>query len=259
MKHLRQLLILTAALGWLPHLGIASAQQSDLRAIVDHRGEVVLCLLKGEIQFADRCAGAGRLTIVQPIRNGNIRWRTASGTVTLENETPQNPDCALSRARWDPKAERTTSAGKSIEAVDPVAVLLQMSKHPDVVHFAEQDVTAFALDLDNDGEQEIVFIASNVRRVAEANEKTGQPQQYAIMGGVLGKNAEYPSTFFFGRGEYIGATDAIGRAAIVGVVSISPSTQEIALLVETGDKSQALVRVRRGSLQRIETYSSRCD
>ena len=64
------------------------AQTADLSAVVTQKGDVVLCLLKGEILFSDRCSGSGRLTIVQPIKHGSIVWRYATGVVKLENESP---------------------------------------------------------------------------------------------------------------------------------------------------------------------------
>ena len=67
---------------------------------MEQNGCVVLCLREGEILFSDRCAGSGRLNIVQPIAEGRVVWKTVRGSIALENET-SNPDCALSRARWD--------------------------------------------------------------------------------------------------------------------------------------------------------------
>ena len=41
----------------------SAQQQSDFHAIVEPDGKVVLCLTKGELLFADKCAGTGRLTL----------------------------------------------------------------------------------------------------------------------------------------------------------------------------------------------------
>jgi hypothetical protein len=114
-------LALTSVAGASP-LRLA-AQEAGLHAIVERDGTVVLCLARAQLLFADRCAGAGQLTIVQPMQEGAVVWRTAVGTIVIENESPQNPDCALSRAKWDPKAERTISSGKKIQAIDPSWVL----------------------------------------------------------------------------------------------------------------------------------------
>ena len=157
----------------------SNAQQPDLHAIVEPSGAVVLCILGGEILFADRCEGAGQLTIVQPIEEGPVVWRVATGTVTLENEAPTNPDCALSRAKWDPKTEQTVCTGKQIRNVEPVAVLTQLSKitsaagavHQLTANLTPADLTAFALDLDSDGLEEIIFVASSVKRSNDEFEK----------------------------------------------------------------------------------------
>jgi hypothetical protein len=106
----------------------SNAQQVELHAIVQPSGAVVLCILRGEILFADRCEGTGRLTIVQPAEEGPVVWRVATGTVTMENDAPQNPDCAVSRAKWDPKSEQTVPAGKRIRKVEPVAVWAQINE-----------------------------------------------------------------------------------------------------------------------------------
>lgn len=238
-------------------LKVVSAQLSDLHAIVESDGKVVLCLLRGEILFSDRCEGTGRLTIVQSIKEGPIVWRSASGTVAMENDSPQNPDCALSRAKWDPKSERTTSSGKRIRNVEQAMLPLMRKAFPNVANLQEGDIKAFALDLDNDGKDEIIFSASNVDRIAKLQEKSGGSFPYVLLGGILNPS---PAVFHFEGGEYSGGTDAIGHININGIVPIAASTGEIALLIETrsfGD-TQDLIRFRQSAIQRIETIKFRC-
>jgi hypothetical protein len=64
------------------------ANAAEFYSVVERDGTVALCLSKGSILFSDRCAGDGRLTIVEPIREGAVVWRSVAGTVSLENETP---------------------------------------------------------------------------------------------------------------------------------------------------------------------------
>jgi hypothetical protein len=243
---------------------IARAQQADFHAIVEPGGEVVLCVSSGDILFPDQCAGSGELMIVQPIQEGPITWRSASGNVALENQSPQNRDCALSRAKWDKRTERTAVSGKTVRKVDPAMVLARLDeKHtPRYADLLEVDIEAFALDLDNDGSEEIVFSASNVRRLVELHEKSQQTYPYVVMGGIVAKTSRLPTLFYFESGEYSGGTDTIGRLSIKGVTPIAARTGEISLLVATGRGvagDQMLVRYRSGNVQRLETFEFRCN
>ena len=85
--------------------------------------------------------------------------------MSRENEAPNS--CALSHAKWDPKAEKVISTGRKITKTDRVALLQRLSqmKVPGAAELIEDDITAFALDLDNDGKQETVFTASNLTRL----------------------------------------------------------------------------------------------
>src|SRR6516165_3094679 len=86
------------------------ANAAEFYSVVERNGTVVLCLSNGSILFSDRCAGDGRLTIVEPIKEGTVVWRSVTGTVSFENETT----CALSHAKWDPKTEKVISTGRKI-------------------------------------------------------------------------------------------------------------------------------------------------
>ena len=244
-------------------------QESDLYAIVERNGTVVLCLSKAQILFADRCAGTGQLMIVQPVQEGEVVWRTVTGTIVIENESPQNPDCALSRAKWDPNNERAISSGKRIRKVDPEGILTPLKRERFIkAELIEGDINAFAVDLDNDGKDEIIFSASNLERIARLNEKTGETYPYVVMGGIARPTPRlpnsfngFPSTFHFDQGEYDGGTDAIGLLVIKGVVPIAAESGDIALLVTSGNGfsgTQDLIRYR-GVVQRIETIERRCD
>jgi hypothetical protein len=153
----------------------APASAAEFYAIVERNGTVALCLSNGAILFPDRCAGNGRLTIVEPIKEGTVVWRSAIGTVSLENEAPNNPQCALGHAKWDSKAEKVVSTGRKITKTDRIVFLKRLNKSlPEGAQIIEDDVTAFALDLDDDGRQEIVFVASNLTRVADQWGETRQ-------------------------------------------------------------------------------------
>jgi hypothetical protein len=238
------------------------AHAADFYAIVGRNGAVLLCLAKGSILFSDRCAGEGRLTIVEPMREGTVVWRSVTGTVSLE---PPNAGCAESRAKWDPKAENVISTGKKITKADRAAVLkrLSLGKITEGADLTEEDVTAFALDLDNDGKDEIVFVASNLMRVAKLWERDKQTRPYATFAGILPARTDlnYPDLFYTDHGDYLGGTDAIGSVVLEGVVSLSPGTGEIGLLVTAGpasDGKQTLIRYRYSSVQRIETIRFIC-
>jgi hypothetical protein len=244
-----------------------SLQEPNLYAIAERDGSVVLCLSKAQILFADRCAGTGRLMIVQPVQEGEIVWRTAVGTIAIESEPNQNPDCGVSRAKWSPRDERAVPSGKRIRKVDPSSLLTPLNKQRVIkAPLLADDISAYSLDLDNDGKDEIIFTASNLDRVSRLNEKTGEESPYVVMGGIT-KAAflafgGFPSTFYFEQGEYTGGTDAIGQVMLKGVVPIAPETGEIALLVLNGNGSdgmQDLIRFRGGLVQRIQTIQRRCD
>jgi hypothetical protein len=241
---------------------VAPAQQPELHAIVERDGTVVLCILNGEILFSDRCAGNGRLMIVQPIEEGEVVWRSAFGTVVMENESPQNPDCALSRAKWDPTTEHAIPTGKRIRKV-PTARALPLLVEKWAGLLTESDISAFTLDLDNDGLDEMIVSASNVMRVASLHEQTGQSYRYLVIGSILRptrKGRAYGSLFAHDEGTYEGGTDAIIGVEFKGVVPIAPGTGEIALLVRAGNMfrlMQDIVRFRE-EVQRIETILARC-
>jgi len=243
------------------------ANAAEFYSVVERNGTVVLCLSNGSILFSDRCAGDGRLTIVEPAKEGRVVWRSATGTVSLENETP-NTQCALSRAKWDPKTEKAISTGRQITKTDRAALLQRLSRRklPGAAEFIEDDITAFALDLDNDGKQEIVFVASNLTRVAKLWEQAPDSDitthAYATYAGVLSGWSDFPALFYSDHGDYRGGTDAIGSVTIKGVVSLSPGTGEIALLIAAGsglDGKQTLVRYRNGIVQKIETIQFICN
>jgi len=136
---------------------------AEFYAVVERTGTVALCLSKGALLFADRCEGNGRLSIVQPVKEGTVVWRSAMGTVSLENDTP-NTECALSRAKWDPKSEEVISTGRKIGKIDRTDLLKRLKhcllKEDEVV---EDDIIAFALDLDNDGKRRqcLLHLVSN--------------------------------------------------------------------------------------------------
>jgi hypothetical protein len=241
-----------------------AVRAAEFYAVVEQDGTVVLCLSKGALLFADRCEGSGRLSIVQPIKEGAVVWRTATGTVTLENDSP-NPECALGRAKWDRKSEEVISTGRKITKADRSDLLKRLKilllKDADVV---EEDITAFAVDLDNDGNQEIVFVASNLQRVADHysdDSKSSKSIPYFVYGGILANDTQVPQLFYNGGGNYVGATDNFGDVTIKGVVPIAPGAGEIALLVNPGksEGTQMLVRYRRGLAQQIDTIGFVCN
>ena len=62
--------------------------------------------------------------------------------------------------------------------------------------------------------------------------------------------------FYAEHGDYKGGTDATGPVTLKGVVSLSPGTGEIALLITGGsgsDNEQTLIRYRNWTVQKIET------
>jgi hypothetical protein len=247
----------------MPSHHSALAQHADFHSIVEPNGSVVLCVVGGELLFADRCGGTGRLTIVQPIKEGPVTWRFATGTVALENES-QNPDCALSKAKWESRTERQVSSEKRIRLVDPAAVLAQIgTRRSDQVEMkmTETDVTAFALDLDNDGKDEIIYVADNVPRISKLNERTRETYPYAISAGILMEGSPYPATFYSESGEYAGGTDAIGHVVLKGIVPIAAGTREIALLFTSHGMSgdQTLIRYRQGRVQLIQAIEFTCN
>jgi hypothetical protein len=246
---------------WTLCLTDTAVNAAEFYAVVERNGTVGLCVSKGALLFADRCEGNGRLSIVQPIKEGTVVWRTAMGTVSLDRT---NPPCALSHAKWDPKSEKTISTGRKIGKVDRTD-LLKLLKQKVLREAAviADDITAFALDLDGDGKDEIVFVASNLKRVADHYTDNDKSVPYFVYAGVLANHASFPTLFYDDRGDYSGGTDAIGDATIKGVVPIANGTGKIALLIQTGSGrltgTQTLIRYRFGAMQRIDTIEFTCN
>ncbi|HZO44415.1 MAG TPA: hypothetical protein VFB68_00895 [Xanthobacteraceae bacterium] len=238
------------------------AQNSNFHAIVERGGAVVLCLSNGEMLFPDRCTGAGRLLIVQPFDEGAFVERTASGIVSMENESPQNPSCALSRAKWDRMTEQTRSTGRKIRKIPPGAVAQQLIKvYGEEANLLPDDISAFGLDLDNDGTEEIIYAADNVPRIADLYEKTRKASAYFVQGGIFdGRSPARPSTFFSDLGDYRGGTDAIGRIELKGIVPIAAGSRQLAVLAKTAtmDGAQTLAWLGGERLQRLATFEFRC-
>ena len=182
----------------------------------------------------------------------------------MENKSPQNPDCALSRAKWDPTSERTSPAGRKIRAIPAAAVAQQLNKvYPGEANLLPEDIlAAFALDLDNDGKEEIIYIADSTPRFAKLHETTKQSYRYLVQSGIFsGRASDQPSTFVHEVDEYRGATDAIPRVAFKGIVPIATASGEFAVLVKTGsalEGDQSLVWLSGERLERIETFEFRC-
>jgi hypothetical protein len=237
-------------------------QASDFHAIVEPSGAVVLCVSSGEIQFPDRCVGTGRLLMVQPIKEAEVASIAAPGVVAMENESPQNPDCALSRAKWDSTSEVTTPMGRKLRKIPSEAVVQQLNKIYQA-NLTAEDISAFGLDLDNDGREDIVYAADNVSRIAKLNDKTGQPYPYFVQGGIFnGRAPAYPSIFLHDTGDYSGGTDAISQIVLKGIVPVAPNSGALAILARTGsgiDGGQSLVWLGGGQLQRITSFEFRCN
>jgi hypothetical protein len=247
---------------WTWCLTDSAVNAAEFYAVVEREGTVALCLSKGALLFADRCEGNGRLSIVQPFKEGAVVWRSAMGMVSLENDTP-NAECALSHAKWDPKTEEVISTGRKIAKIDRTSLMERLKqnllKDAKVV---EDDIAAFALDLDGDGKEEIVFVASNLKRLADHDSGDSKPVPYFVYAGALAKDSAFPTLFYNDRGDYAGGTDAIGDVTIKGVVPIAPGTGEIALLIKAGSGlsgAQTLVRYRFGVVQRIDTIEFTCN
>lgn len=75
---------------------------------------------------------------------------------------------------------------------------------PSLKNVEPAEVLAFALDLDSDGKDEIVFSVSNLERLSQPNEKTGRAHQYSVLGGILAGAHDALQTFFAESGEYVG-------------------------------------------------------
>jgi hypothetical protein len=241
---------------WTLCLTDTAVKAAEFYSIVERDGTVAFCLSKGALLFADRCEGNGRLSIVQPIKEGTVVWRSAVGTVSLENSTP-NTQCALSRAKWDPKREEAISTGRKIGKVDRADLRKRL-----IAEVIEDDITAFALDLDGDGQDEIVFVASNLKRVADRHANDDKSVPYFVYAGVLKNDDRFPTLFNYDRDNFSGGTDAAGDVTIRGVVPIAPGTGEIALLVMTSRRAaeiQSLIRYRLRLVQRIDVIRYICD
>jgi hypothetical protein len=98
--------------------------------------------------------------------------------------------------------------------------------------------------------------------VADQWERDEKTRPYVTFAGILPAAAIFPALFYTDHGDYAGGTDAIGSVTVKGVVSISPGTGELALLIKAGsslDGKQALIRYRNGLVQRIDTIEFTCN
>src|SRR5262249_48169183 len=149
--------------------------------------------------------------------------------------------------KWDQKIERTTFTGRKIRTIPPEAVARQLKKihSGKAVDVMPDDVSAFGLDLDNDGREDIVYAVDNVPRVAKLHENTGQAYAYFVEGGVFnGRSPAHPSIFLHDSGEYQGGTDAIAQIVLKGIVLPAAGSDRFAVLAKTGigiDGNQTLV------------------
>ena len=134
---------------------------------------------------------------------------------------------------------------------------------PEVAELVEDDdITAFTLDLDGDGKEETVFAASNFTRLNGLWLGDKETRRYVILGGILQEGATYPTLFYRDSGDYSGGTDATGPITLKGVVSISPGTGEIALLIRGGgafEGNQTLIRYRNSTVQKIDAIEYTCN
>jgi hypothetical protein len=247
---------------WAWYVTDSAVEAAEFTAIVEQDGTVAHCLSNGSLLFADRCEGNGRLSIVQPIKEGEVVLRFATGTIALANDS-KNEECALSHAKWDSKVEEAISTEKKVTKVDRAGLLKRLKTFLlKDVDATESDVSAFGLDLDGDGKEEIVFVISNLDRLAD-HDPNSKPVPYFVFAGVQkGDSAHPPALFHSEQGEYYGGTDAIGDVTIKGIVPIAPETGEIALLVKTSPAligSQMLVRYRSFFVQRIDTIQFICN
>lgn len=242
----------------------AAEKPDSFHAIVDRDGAVVLCVSNGETLLPDRCTGAGSLLIVQPIEEGEVVLVSATGVVSMESKSPQNPDCALSRAQWDLKTERTTSTGRKLRKIPPELVAQQLNRiYEGKANLLAEDISAFGFDLNDDGHEDIFYVANNVARIAKLHDKTGNAYPYFVQGGIFnGQAPEHPSILFHDMDEYRGGTDAIGQILFKGIVPIAADQSELAVLAKTGgglSGDQSLVRLGEDRLQRIESFEFRCN
>lgn len=242
----------------------ATAPMVAFHAIVEPGGAVVMCISNGEILLPDRCVGTGELLIVQPIREGEVEWVSAIGEVSMENESPQNPDCALSRAKWDATTERPNTTGRKLRKIPPEAVVQQLRRiYGEDADLAPVDIAVFGLDLDNDGREDIIYAADNVARIGKLDGQAERPHRYFVQGGIFnGRIPEYPSTYVHETGEYTGATDAISQVLLKGIVPIAPGSDILAVLAKSGtgvNGDQSLVWLDGGRLQRMTSFEYRCN
>lgn len=247
---------------WASCFTAAAVHAAEFYAVTERDGTVALCISQGALLFADRCEGSGRLTIVQPIKEGPVVWRSAIGTVSREDSSPTS--CSVGKAKWDPKTEKAVPTGAKIAEADRSDVLKRLTKHlPDDAKLSVDDITAFTVDLDRDGKEETVFVASNLKRiVAQDTGDNDISLPFVVYAGVLAKGADYPTTFYSNQGVYTGGTDAIADVTIKGVVPIAPGSGELALLINAGtpfNGNQMLIRYRYGDTQRIDTIEFICN
>jgi hypothetical protein len=249
-------------LAWLLLTADASA---DFHAVVEQDGTVAYCVSNGSILFGDTCEGRGRLSIVQPVTEGPVVLKSAVGTVKLENGSPQNSECAQSKAHWSIAKENSVQTKAHVKGADRADLLRRLKTFllKDLDALESDITTAFEVDLDGDGNNEIIFISSNLDRVADKHEPNSKAVPYFVFAGVQDSTSIYPPQLFYSdRGEYAGGTDTIADVKVKGLVSIAPDTKEIALLVKTSPAligSQMIVRLKRHTLQKLDTIEFLCN
>ena len=144
------------------------------------------------------------------------------------------------------------------------AVAQQLNKvYPGEANLLPEDISAaFALDLDNDGKEEIIYIADSTPRLAKLHEQTKQPYRSFVQSGIFrGRAPDQPSTLVHKVDEYRGATDATLHVAFKGIVPVAAASGEFAVLVKTGsglEGDQSLVWLSGERVERIESFEFRC-
>jgi len=240
--------------------GAQSAQGSEQRAIVAEDGVVVTCFGSGVFVFADRCVGPARIEYVYPIKEGPIVWKTAKGEISHDDKDACGFE-TRARAVGDTKAE--TMPNRAIRILDPHEKALRERVYSAYTGGGKGEAAveaAFALDLDGSGEL-VFFVVNDAAKVAEKFEADQTPAKYSIIGGIYGKDWGTSANFYYESSMYQGATDAIGRIDFVGLTRLDPSSNEMALVVDSGNpfsRQRSVVRLAHNLIFSIITPDLSC-
>jgi hypothetical protein len=232
------------------------------RALIDEKGEVIACFGAGTFIFADRCSGTVNYEVYYPFQDGAIEWRTGTGEARTD-ERAENCMANIFVQRV-PTTEKTTKDTRKVRQLSNSDPALRRAAYS-VTTGGQKDEAevqaAFAVDLDGTGDEKIIFSVNDVEKALAKFETENEPAKYTIAAGVFKLGWSLAPFFYFQSDLYKGGTDVIGNVQLLGLARFDPSSNELAVVADTGSmfsRRRNLIRFYNNSLQSIEATDKTC-